>query len=96
MRVLLASTRGAGHVGPLLPFARALVRSGADVALAVPRFAAVLGEAASLEVLPIDDPPPCTRPMASSRSSSTTSIYSPSWSSPPPAPVRVVWSYSAT
>ena len=57
MRVLLASTRGAGHVGPLLPFARALMRSGADVALAVPRSAAALGEAASLEVLPIDDPP---------------------------------------
>jgi UDP:flavonoid glycosyltransferase YjiC (YdhE family) len=57
MRVLLASTRGAGHVGPLLPFARALLRSGADVALAVPRSAAGLGEAAGLEVLPVDVPP---------------------------------------
>jgi hypothetical protein len=32
MRLLFATTRGAGHVGPLVPFARAAVAAGHDVA----------------------------------------------------------------
>ena len=36
MRVLFASTRGAGHVGPLVPFAHACLRAGHDVLLAAP------------------------------------------------------------
>ncbi|ADB51130.1 glycosyltransferase [Conexibacter woesei] len=36
MRALLASTAGAGHVGPLLPFAAALARRGDDVLVVGP------------------------------------------------------------
>jgi UDP:flavonoid glycosyltransferase YjiC (YdhE family) len=36
MRVLFASTRGAGHVGPLVPLARACLHAGHDVLLAAP------------------------------------------------------------
>ena len=31
--MLFATTRGAGHVGPLVPFAHACVRAGHDVAV---------------------------------------------------------------
>lgn len=40
MRVLFASTPGAGHVGPLVPFARAGMAAGHDVLLAAPGHAA--------------------------------------------------------
>jgi UDP:flavonoid glycosyltransferase YjiC (YdhE family) len=40
MRVLFASTRGAGHVGPLLPLARACLRAGHEVLLVAPASAA--------------------------------------------------------
>src|SRR5262245_59353633 len=36
MRVLFATTRGAGHVGPLVPFARAAVAAGHEVLVAGP------------------------------------------------------------
>ncbi|WP_244930394.1 glycosyltransferase [Nocardioides sp. W7] len=36
MRVLVASTAGAGHFGPLVPVARACVRAGHEVAVAAP------------------------------------------------------------
>jgi UDP:flavonoid glycosyltransferase YjiC (YdhE family) len=36
MRILMTSNSGAGHVGPLLPFAQAFVRAGHDVLLAAP------------------------------------------------------------
>ena len=36
MRVLFSSTRGAGHLQPLLPYARALVARGHEVAVAAP------------------------------------------------------------
>ena len=36
MRILFASTQGAGHVGPLLPFARAALAAGHTVVLAAP------------------------------------------------------------
>jgi hypothetical protein len=57
MRILFASTRGAGHVTPLLPFARALQRAGDQVAVVVPRSTAGLVERAGLECRPCDDPP---------------------------------------
>lgn len=40
MRILFASTPGAGHVGPLVPFARAAAAAGHDVLLAAPGVAA--------------------------------------------------------
>jgi UDP:flavonoid glycosyltransferase YjiC (YdhE family) len=57
VRILFASTRGAGHVTPLLPFARALQRAGDQVVVAVPRSAAGLVERAGLDCWPCDDPP---------------------------------------
>jgi len=39
MRILLASTRGAGHIGPLVPFALACQRAGHDVLVAAPQSA---------------------------------------------------------
>ena len=36
MRVLFSSTRGAGHLQPLLPYARALAARGHEVAVAAP------------------------------------------------------------
>jgi UDP:flavonoid glycosyltransferase YjiC (YdhE family) len=43
MRVLFASTRGAGHVGPLVPLARACLRAGHEVLLACPPSASLNG-----------------------------------------------------
>ena len=40
MRVLFAGTRGAGHVGPLVPFAHACLRAGHEVLFATPASAA--------------------------------------------------------
>ena len=46
MRVLVATTAGAGHFGPLMPFARALEHAGHDVAVAAPEsFAAAVARA---------------------------------------------------
>jgi UDP:flavonoid glycosyltransferase YjiC (YdhE family) len=36
MRVLFATTAGAGHFGPLIPFARAALSVGHEVAVAAP------------------------------------------------------------
>jgi UDP:flavonoid glycosyltransferase YjiC (YdhE family) len=57
MRVLISTTRGAGHLGPLLPFARALLRNNDDVIVTVVRAGARLVEDAGLDVWPIPDPP---------------------------------------
>lgn len=35
MRILVTSRPGAGHFGPLLPFARALQRAGDEVLVAI-------------------------------------------------------------
>jgi glycosyltransferase len=46
MRVLVATTAGAGHFAPLLPFARACVESGHEVRVAAPAsFAGAVGQA---------------------------------------------------
>jgi UDP:flavonoid glycosyltransferase YjiC (YdhE family) len=57
MRILLTSKAGAGHVGPLIPFARALRAAGAHVLLAAPREAAPLVTRAGLPFHPLPDPP---------------------------------------
>jgi UDP:flavonoid glycosyltransferase YjiC (YdhE family) len=56
VRVLAATTRGAGHFGPLAPFARACVDAGHEVRVAVPRQSLALVERAGLEPWPLDDP----------------------------------------
>jgi UDP:flavonoid glycosyltransferase YjiC (YdhE family) len=42
VRVLFATTRGAGHFGPLVPFAQACVRAGHEVLVAAPASAATM------------------------------------------------------
>lgn len=56
MRVLFSSTRGTGHVNPLLPYARALVAGGHDVAVAGPMGLAEGLRAAGLGHAPFDHP----------------------------------------
>ena len=36
MRILMTSNTGAGHIGPMVPFAHAFLRAGHDVLLAAP------------------------------------------------------------
>jgi UDP:flavonoid glycosyltransferase YjiC (YdhE family) len=57
MRILFASTRGAGHVGPLLPFVRACERAGHDVLLAAPESADRLATHARVPFRALGEPP---------------------------------------
>ena len=57
MRILFATTRGAGHVGPLIPFARAAVAAGHDVLVAGPGSAAALVRRAGLSFAAVGEPP---------------------------------------
>jgi UDP:flavonoid glycosyltransferase YjiC (YdhE family) len=58
MRILMTTKAGAGHFGPLIPFARAFQRAGADVLIAAPREAAPMVRAEGLPLWAFDDPPP--------------------------------------
>jgi UDP:flavonoid glycosyltransferase YjiC (YdhE family) len=57
MRVLFASTRGAGHFNPLVPFADACLRRGHEVLVAGPPSLAGAVESAGYEFWRFDDPP---------------------------------------
>ena len=57
MRVLLTTKRGAGHYGPLLPFAHAFRRAGADVRFAAPDSTAAAVAAEGFSVEPFADAP---------------------------------------
>jgi UDP:flavonoid glycosyltransferase YjiC (YdhE family) len=57
MRVLITTKRGTGHFGPLIPFAHALVRDGAEVLVATPRSARAMVEAEGLEAVLFDEAP---------------------------------------
>src|SRR4051812_35634612 len=57
MRILLASTRGAGHIGPLVPFALACKRAGHDVLIAAPHSAWEHVARTRLPFAGVDDPP---------------------------------------
>jgi UDP:flavonoid glycosyltransferase YjiC (YdhE family) len=61
MRVLMTTKAGAGHFGPLIPFARAFQRAGADVLVAAPREAAPMVRAEGLPLWTFDDPPAAER-----------------------------------
>jgi UDP:flavonoid glycosyltransferase YjiC (YdhE family) len=58
MRVLFSTTAGAGHFGPLIPFARACVTAGHEVRVAAPSTFASAVEGAGFEHAPFDDVPP--------------------------------------
>ena len=58
MRLLVASTMGAGHLAPLLPFARAAAARGHEVTVAGPPSIAGSVAAAGHPFWALDDPPP--------------------------------------
>lgn len=55
MRILVATTAGAGHFGPLVPFARACAAAGHDVRVAAPGSFAGVIERAGLPMERLDD-----------------------------------------
>jgi UDP:flavonoid glycosyltransferase YjiC (YdhE family) len=57
MRVLLTTKRGAGHFGPLVPFARAFRRAGDTVLVAAPHSAAPMVRAEGFSAWLFDDAP---------------------------------------
>src|SRR5215210_6724288 len=57
MRVLLSSTSGAGHLGPLIPFAHALRRAGHETLVTAPVSAQARVERAGLPFMSFADPP---------------------------------------
>jgi UDP:flavonoid glycosyltransferase YjiC (YdhE family) len=57
MRVLFTTRGSSGHVGPLVPFAKALVHAGHEVVVAAQRQHAANVERAGLELAPVGDPP---------------------------------------
>ncbi|HEX7277814.1 MAG TPA: hypothetical protein VF244_10610, partial [Acidimicrobiales bacterium] len=58
MRVLVSTTAGAGHLGPLVPFARALVGAGHEVVVAAPASFAAAVERAGFVHHPFADAAP--------------------------------------
>jgi UDP:flavonoid glycosyltransferase YjiC (YdhE family) len=56
MRILMTTHRGAGHFGPMIPFAHASLRAGHDVLVAAPRSAAAMVERAGLDHQPFEEP----------------------------------------
>jgi UDP:flavonoid glycosyltransferase YjiC (YdhE family) len=60
VRVLFATTRGAGHFGPLVPFAHACLRAGHEVLVAGPASVAALVARAGLLYRPVAEPPAAT------------------------------------
>jgi UDP:flavonoid glycosyltransferase YjiC (YdhE family) len=58
MKVLVATTAGAGHFGPLVPFARALSNAGHDVMVAAPHSAAPTITCAGFATRSVGDIPP--------------------------------------
>lgn len=57
MRVLFASTRGAGHFNPLVPFARAFERAGHELLFAAPPALADAVKSAGFDLWQFDPPP---------------------------------------
>ena len=56
MQILFATTAGAGHFGPLIPFARAAVRAGHEVAVAAPRLFESAVREAGFDFRPLASP----------------------------------------
>src|SRR6185295_7880595 len=57
MRILFTSLRGAGHFGPVEPFASGFARRGHDVLVAIHRAGAEMVRDHGLPVTPLDSPP---------------------------------------
>jgi hypothetical protein len=61
VRIMISSRRGAGHVGPLIPFAKAFLRDNDEVVVVAPRSAAATIAAAGLDHVRYPDPPEAER-----------------------------------
>jgi UDP:flavonoid glycosyltransferase YjiC (YdhE family) len=57
MRILISTRRGAGHFGPLIPFAKAFLRNNDDVVVVAAQSAATMVAAAGLDHIAYPDPP---------------------------------------
>jgi UDP:flavonoid glycosyltransferase YjiC (YdhE family) len=57
MRILISTTREAGHFGPLIPFANAFLRAGHEVLVTAATSVAPMIERAGLDHWPFADPP---------------------------------------
>jgi UDP:flavonoid glycosyltransferase YjiC (YdhE family) len=57
MRIMISTRRGAGHLGPLIPFAKAFLRNNDEVVVIAPQSADASIAAAGLDHLPYPDPP---------------------------------------
>jgi len=62
MRILISTRQGAGHFGPLIPFARAFLRNNDEVIVTAPAAAAPMIANAGFDHHVIPDPPPHDRP----------------------------------
>jgi UDP:flavonoid glycosyltransferase YjiC (YdhE family) len=62
MRIMFCTRRGAGHFGPLVPFAKAFLRNNDEVLFTAPAEAAPMIAAAGFDHHLIPDPPPHDRP----------------------------------
>jgi UDP:flavonoid glycosyltransferase YjiC (YdhE family) len=58
---MISTRRGAGHFGPLVPFAKAFLRNNDEVVVTAPQEAAPMIAAAGLDHLPYPDPPEAER-----------------------------------
>ena len=57
MRILISTRRGAGHFGPLIPFAKAFLRNNDDVVIVAAQSAAAMVAASGLDHIAYPDPP---------------------------------------
>src|SRR3954468_10487785 len=61
MRILLCSRSGAGHFGPLVPFAKAFLRNNDEVLFTAPAEVAAMIADAGFDHYIVPDPPPHDR-----------------------------------
>ena len=57
MRIMISTRRGAGHLGPLIPFAKAFLRNNDEVVVIAPQTADAMIAAAGLDHIAYPDPP---------------------------------------
>jgi UDP:flavonoid glycosyltransferase YjiC (YdhE family) len=62
MRIMISTRQGAGHFGPLIPFAKAFFRNNDEIVVTAPAAAATMIANAGFDHHVIPDPPPHDRP----------------------------------
>ncbi|HEX5618585.1 MAG TPA: glycosyltransferase [Solirubrobacteraceae bacterium] len=61
MRIMISTRRGAGHFGPLIPFAKAFLRNNDEIVVTAPAAAAAMIANAGFDHHIVPDPPPHDR-----------------------------------